>query len=154
MHVSNEWCPRMGGGAACSTSRLRLPQNASRSWRLITLPLALRGNGSCVVVAIVSGTFVVGESLGAPGAARRPAFDVDLRDHHDSMHALAQHRARLGDDRASTTAGWPASTDSTSAGIDLREPAAVDHVLLPVEHADEIVLRRSSRGRRNARSRR
>src|SRR5206468_13067450 len=58
--------------------------------------------------------------------------------HHDRMHTLAQHRARLGDDRALDHVGVPGQHRLDLRGIDL-QAAAVDHVLPAIEYANEIV---------------
>src|ERR1700685_1508270 len=55
------------------------------------------------------------------------------------MHALAQHRAWLGDDRALDHAGVAGHDGFHLRGIDF-QAAAVDHVLLAIEHAHEVFL--------------
>ncbi len=54
------------------------------------------------------------------------------------MHALAQHRARLCDDRALDDAGMTGKHGFDLGGIDL-QAAAVDHVLLAIEYPHQIL---------------
>src|SRR5215831_9451526 len=79
---------------------------------------------------------VVGQPLRAPGAQRLGGDGVAR--HHHRMHALAEHRAGLRDDRTFDHAGMAREHRFDLGGIDL-ETAAVDHVLLAIEHAHEIV---------------
>src|SRR5207237_4170323 len=54
------------------------------------------------------------------------------------MYAFAEHRARLGDDCALDHAGVTGEHGFDLGGINL-QTAAVDHVLLAIEHPHEIV---------------
>src|SRR5215467_8156636 len=67
----------------------------------------------------------------AVGVARQRLGGAGVARHHHRMHALAEHRAGLRDDRTFDHAGMAREHRFDFGGIDL-ETAAVDHVLLAI----------------------
>jgi O-acetyl-ADP-ribose deacetylase (regulator of RNase III) len=114
-------------GMECSLQR-------SRSSRFISLPLALRGSGSAHQVKRL-GHLVVGQPRGAVGAQRGASSSRGApAGVHEGMHPLAQHRAGAADDGRLHHAGPGHQHVLDLDRIDL-VAAAVEHVLLAVEHA-------------------
>src|SRR5260370_33501737 len=81
---------------------------------------------------------VVRKPFGAPGA-QGLSPDVAVPGHDHGVDTLAQHRTGFGDDGALDDIGMAGEHGFDLGGIDL-QPAAIDHVFLPIEHPNEILL--------------